>query len=377
MHDVIIAGAGLAGLQTARTIAQQGGRVLLIDRKQHLDSFVHTTGIFVRQTLESFSLPDDALGRPIRRVVLHSPDGKRLELESPHDEFRIGDMRALYRYLLQQCERAGVDFASGTSYLGSEGDKQWSLVRCASRARTWCERVRFVVGADGARSRVAADLGLDRNERFITGVEEVHEETRTGVTPQLHVFVDPQLAPGYIGWLTEEGSMIHLGAGGVGRFDAPRSIEALRRRATRILGVELGRPAERRGGLIPAGGVLERIASRRGLVVGDAAGAVSPLTAGGLDGALRLSEYAAGTINEALVSCDSSKLLRYRGDLLRTRFVSRLWMRALLERVKSPLAVELGFAALSLPVLQPFVRHVFFGRGSFPDPAAILAPTSS
>ncbi len=54
--DVVIVGAGLAGLQCARLLSRQGLRVLLIDRKASLEQSIHTTGIFVRRTLEDLEL---------------------------------------------------------------------------------------------------------------------------------------------------------------------------------------------------------------------------------------------------------------------------------------------------------------------------------
>ena len=71
--DVLIAGAGLAGLQCARLLAQRGLRVALADRKATLAQPVHTTGIFVRKTWEDFPLPEEQLGPPIRDVILYSP----------------------------------------------------------------------------------------------------------------------------------------------------------------------------------------------------------------------------------------------------------------------------------------------------------------
>ena len=53
--DVLVVGAGLAGLECARRLGQAGARVLLADRKPTVDHAVHTTGIFVRRTLESFA----------------------------------------------------------------------------------------------------------------------------------------------------------------------------------------------------------------------------------------------------------------------------------------------------------------------------------
>jgi flavin-dependent dehydrogenase len=129
-----------------------------------------------------------------------------------------------------------------------------------------------------------------------------------------------------------------------------------------------GRAAdERRGGRIPVGGVLPRIACARGLLVGDAAGAVSPLTAGGLDPCIRLSALAARVTGEYLASGDEAALAPYSGTGFRRRFASRLALRRVLSAVRSPLLAELGCAALRTPPLRRLASHVFFGRGSFPD----------
>ncbi len=68
--DVVVVGAGLGGLQCARLLGRAGVRVLLVDAKRTLDAGVHTTGIFVRRTLEDFDLPADCLGcRSLRHAL--------------------------------------------------------------------------------------------------------------------------------------------------------------------------------------------------------------------------------------------------------------------------------------------------------------------
>jgi len=113
--------------------------------------------------------------------------------------------------------------------------------------------------------------------------------------------------------------------------------------------------------------VLPRIACARGLLVGDAAGAVSPLTAGGLDPCIRLSALAARVTAEYLATGDEGALAPYFGTGFRRRFAARLALRRVLSIVRSPLLVELGCAALRSPLLRPLAADVFFGRGSFPD----------
>jgi flavin-dependent dehydrogenase len=366
-YDVAVIGAGLAGLETARRLAERGFRVLLVDAKTALDRAVHTTGIFVRRTLEDFDLLDDCLGPPVRHVVLYSPRGRALPLESPRTEYRVGRMGPLYGRMLDACIAAGVEWAPGTRFAGALDDGARSVVLLESGASGWSAHARFIVGADGAASRVAPVLGLSENREWIVGVEEVFR-VATDAPPCFHCWLDPELAPGYLAWVVADGEEVHLGVGGyAARF---RPADALRRFRARVedrFGLA-GRPAdERRGGRIPVGGVLPRIASRRGLLVGDAAGAVSPLTAGGLDPCIRLSALAARVAGDFLASGDEGALAAYSGDAFRRRFRSRLLLRRTLAGIRSPLAAELACAALRSPLVRPLASHVFFGRGSFPD----------
>jgi flavin-dependent dehydrogenase len=339
---------------------------------------VHTTGIFVRRTLEDFALPADCLGAAVRRVTLYSPARRAQTFESQHDEFRVGRMSRLYARLLRECRSAGVEWWPATRYVSCETKTTdgRTLLRLERGGLTRQVATRFVVGADGARSRVARDLELECNREWIVGVEEVYEGAclRDG-EPQFHCFLDPQLAPGYLAWVVEDGEETHVGVGGYAqRFEPLSALAEFRSGLSDRFGLKRARLVERRGGRIPVGGVLRRIANDRGLIVGDAAGAVSPLTAGGLDPALRLSTLAARVASEYLKTNDAAALAPYSGESFRARFTSRLWMRRVVRGMSSPLMVEAACAALRVPPFDRLARHVFFGRGSFPD---VAAPASS
>lgn len=373
-RDVVVVGAGLAGLQCARLLGEAGLDVLLVDRKPSVDRSVHTTGIFVRRTLEDFALPAKCLGPAVRHVVLYSPAGRALPLESPHEEFRVGRMGPLYLRFLEGCLDAGVEWMPDTRYAGCEPEGEGSVVRLESGGVRRRVRTRFLVGADGAGSRVARDLGLDANPECIVGVEEVLHGVPLEGPPSFHCFLDPELAPGYIAWVVHDGEELHLGVGGYAeRF---RPLEALERFRARMEGrFDLSRAerVERRGGRIPVGGVLRRIACARGLLAGDAAGAVSPLTAGGLDPCLRLSRLAARVTAERLATGDPAALLPYSGERFRAHFRSRITLRRVIATVRSRALLEAGCALLRSPLLRPLGAKVFFGRGSFPDVGAAPA----
>jgi len=373
--DATIVGAGLAGLQCARLLSKQGLRVLLADRKTSLDQKIHTTGIFVRRTLEDFDIPEDCLGPAIRRVSLYSPAHRVLNLQSKHDEFRVGRMGQLYSRYLNQCLRAGVCWLPSATYIDSLPDAGGSIVRFNVDSRIQSVSTQFLIGGDGACSRVARDLDLDCNREWIVGVENVYENVQLDGPPRLLCFLNPKFAPGYIAWIAYDGEQTHVGVGGYPtRFDPVCALEEFEMSVTQIVDLRTAVRIERRGGRIPVGGVLKNIANNRGLLIGDAAGAVSPLTAGGLDPCMRLSTFAAKVTAEFLANKKSKILEQYSGQIFRSRFVSRMWARQIAAQMQSPLVAEILCATLRMPFFCTIAAHVFFGRGSFPDVDLKLSP---
>lgn len=338
--DVLVVGAGLAGLTTARLLAQAGLDVAVCERRTSLGTGIRTTGIFVRRTLEDYDLPH--LGPAVRRVLLYPPSLREpVELVSERDEFRVGDMENIYATAVADAERAGARVSLDSGY----------------PARS--TRARFTIGADGARSTVAKNLGLDVNRRLITGIEEVYP-VRTGSTPTFHCVVDPRLAPGYIAWVVDDGEHAHVGlAGRADRFSAPLP-QLLQRFRDSFPTPEPAGPVRRRGGPIPVGGLLRRIVSPEGLLVGDAAGAVSPLTAGGLDPCMRMSELAASVTFDYLRSGNRYVLEHYDGAAMRRRYLLRSQLRRGLSLVRGPGLAEAAFAVLRTPPGRAAARRILF-----------------
>jgi len=311
------------------------------------------------------------MGPPIRDVTLYSPSRRPMELVSPHDEFRVGKMGRLYTHYLGHCLRAGVTWMPGTRYSEHTRVNNQLQVRldsdCGSGASRWITAL-YLVGADGANSRIARDLGLELNREWIVGVEDVFTNVPLNGPPRLHCFLDSKIAPGYLAWIAHDGEDTHVGVGGyAAMFEPVRALEKFKESLRSIVDLSSARQVERRGGRIPVGGILRNIANKNGLLIGDAAGAVSPLTAGGLDPCMRLSTLAARVISNYLENENIDALRAYSGELFRARFASRLWMRRLVSTIRHPALMEIACASMRLPVMNSFAWHVFFGRGSFPD----------
>lgn len=217
---------------------------------------------------------------------------------------------------------------------------------------------------------MARDLALDRNEHLLVGGEEVYDVAPGDRPPAFHCVLDPSLAPGYLAWVVDDGRHAHVGVAGYAhRFPdgLRRAMERFAASAPGLAGVDWPHRVERRGGPIPVGGLLRRISCPLGLLVGDAAGAVSPLTAGGLDLCLRLSAIAADVLDEALRTGRADALDSYDGAALRESFRGRLLLRRGLAQVRTPAVATAAFALLRTPVGQAAARRILFGDRSFPD----------
>ena len=276
IYDVVIIGAGLAGLQCAKLLAWCGAKILLVDRKTDLTRGIHTTGIFVRKTLEDFDFPAGTLGKPVCNVTLYSPKLKSINLTSNKDEFRVGKMGKLYQSFLQDCLENGAEFSNGTRYISAEicERKNETFLKLEKGGEAFEVRTRVLVGADGANSRVAKDLKLDENREWIVGYEEVFPADSSAKEPRLECFLDAELAPGYLAWIANDGEEIHIGVGGYADgFNPRQALEKFKGRAAgKIVDLKNAELVETRGGRIPVGGVLRRIASENGLLVGRRAG---------------------------------------------------------------------------------------------------------
>jgi flavin-dependent dehydrogenase len=295
-------------------------------------------------------------------VVLYPPSRRSpIRLTSDRDEYRVADMAGIYDHAHHAAEAAGARVVLGVRYVDSSG----GVVRFAGAEPV---TARFIVGADGARSRVARDLGLDVNRHFIVGAELVHAIAPATTTPAFHCVLDPRVAPGYLGWVIDDGQHAHVGIAGY-----PKVMRAGVRHLLEDFAADApGRaapvgPIERRGGPIPVGGVLRRLACPAGLLVGDAAGAVSPLTAGGLDPCLRMSELAAAVAAGYLRTGDERILRQYDGNALRMRFRGRLLLRRVFAGIRSPIAAEAAVSLLRGQGGRALAKRILFGDQSFPD----------
>jgi flavin-dependent dehydrogenase len=149
---------------------------------------------------------------------------------------------------------------------------------------------RFLVGADGPASRVAQALGLGESSKFLFGIEHEYAGMEIADRDQMHCFIDRRVAPGYLAWVVSGVGVVQVGLARRvrdGQPAPPAALAAFLDKIAPLFDFRGRRPFSVRAGMIPCGGVVQPVAAQRVLLVGDAAGMVSPLTAGGIHTALK------------------------------------------------------------------------------------------
>jgi flavin-dependent dehydrogenase len=259
--------------------------VVLLEKKAAAGDKLHTTGLIVKDAVEDIawlSQVPPALVKRIEGVRLYAPDMRHIDLFAPGYYFWATDTPRLLDWMVEDVRAAGVDVRLGAMFTNAAREPSGWVVQCGAAEL----RSRYLVGADGPHSRVAKALGLSSNTEFLFGVE--HEYASAEIAPNfLHCFIDRRLAPGYIGWAFSGVSTAQAGvARRMPQGDAAAAMPPFLRKIAPVASFPEGAPAAVRAGMIPCGGLLPRVALPGAMLVGDAAGMVSPVTAGGIHTAL-------------------------------------------------------------------------------------------
>ncbi|MCC7635586.1 NAD(P)/FAD-dependent oxidoreductase [Stenotrophomonas rhizophila] len=284
-YDLVVVGASFAGAACALAAAHYGLRVCVLERKADPGARLHTTGILVKEVVEQTwlrRLPAELVQR-VERVRLYAPNLRSVLLAAPGYYFMTTDTPNLMRWLATQLQASGVDLRLQQSFTQARRDGEGWQVDGAGRTR-------YLVGADGATSRVAQRTGLGRVQDALYGVEQEFSGVQLPEAGALHCFASTRFAPGYIGWVAQNPTGIQLGL--ALRHDPARArqpdIEGFAQHVRSVVGLPAAaRPSATRAGLVPCGLPDGPIAAPGVILTGDAAGIVSPLSAGGIHSSWR------------------------------------------------------------------------------------------
>jgi digeranylgeranylglycerophospholipid reductase len=344
--DLLVIGAGPAGLHLAERAARAGIDVTIVDAQQFIGQRTLCAGVIGEEAFARFRLPTGSVLNRIHTFRAISPQGRTLEYRSPLPVARVVDKSRFNRDLATLARKAGATFLLGGSVELLEVDRHGIWARCQFRSTGPVKlRARAAVVATGVNTRLTQQLGLVRPCEFLRAcqVELTLPGERDGASQPVEIYVGRCTAPGGFAWRIPLGQGRYRIGLMTNQAAAPYFTQLLKRLLPRLPATRLA-PACKPIAQLPAGPTV----SERVLVVGEAAGHVKTSTGGGIYYGLLSAEFAASVLVEAFRRGNfSSHLLGEYERYCRNCFSAELFMGYFARRLAAALpdrGWELAFA---------------------------------
>ncbi|MBW2973778.1 NAD(P)/FAD-dependent oxidoreductase [Candidatus Woesearchaeota archaeon] len=157
--EVIIIGAGPAGLSAAEILAKEGKDVLVLEKKEVIGDKVCAGGL----TLKNMKLvPESLYQRTFKKIIVHAPkDSAEIKMKKPF--LATIDRKDLGKWLAKKARKAGAEIQAGTA-VNSIGN---NFIKTK-------EKIYFknLIGADGANSIVRKHLKL-QNKKVLAAFQYI------------------------------------------------------------------------------------------------------------------------------------------------------------------------------------------------------------
>ena len=309
-YDVVVIGAGPAGSIAARTCAQAGLRVLLVEKRQEIGSPVRCAEAVGKETVAEF-MPLDAkwIAAEVDHFSLTSSQNDTIHFP-PLETTLVLERKLFDRELALAAAQAGVDVVVKARAVGFiKNGTGLEGVRLIVQGQPHDVRCTLVIGADGTEAQSTRWAGL----KAVPQLKDYYSAAQFLLTDvniaqnvcQYHL--GWSIAPAGYAWVFPKGNNT-ANVGLVIAVDPkqPRSaIDYLNDFVAKnfpqssILSQVVGG--------IPVSNVLPEMTADNYLAVGDAAHQSDPLTAGGITNGMTGGLFAAQTAIEALRRGDTSR----------------------------------------------------------------------
>ena len=314
--DVAVVGGGPAGCFVGEALAKRGFEVVIVEEHDEVGNPACCAGIVGTGGLRELKIKPGkwVLGK-LRRAVFYPPSNEPIEITRSKVEAFVIDRATFDRELAKKAVKAGATLLLRTRCVGVKLGRE-PVVKLKGGRETEIE-ARLVIGADGPASIVAREAGLLKAARYLKGAQiETFAKVRADTT---EIYFGSSFAPGFFAWLTPASDLCRVGLGAFQGDAVGKLLSFIRTHPIASTKIQSSKILNLCAGLIPKS-LTRKIYTDRVMLVGDAAGHVKPLTAGGIYIGLSCAQLAAEVAAEALEGEPTAKKLHAYEQAVMKRF---------------------------------------------------------
>jgi digeranylgeranylglycerophospholipid reductase len=366
-YDAVIVGAGPGGSITAKTAAELGLNILLVEKRPEIGMPVRCGEGTSKKSLEEFDIPINKkyIAWEIRGEYIYSPDGRRLEIIEKEPNGYILERRMFDKYLAIYAAKAGAEVKTKTYATGLLRENGSMIVKLKHFDEEYEVKCNIVVGADGIEGKVGRWVGLE-NRSIISQMTSNVQYEMVGIeleNPEIMEFyLGRKIAPGGYAWIFPKGEDI----ANVGLGMRPAKETAFKYLEHFIQSKENLRKGKKIGmvvGGVPVQGPIEKTVTDNVILVGDAARHVDPLTGGGIYNAMVCGTIAARVMKEAVEKHDFSEktLMKYEEEWRKTvgkGLMRSLKVKEVLEKLSDEQLNQIGELLRGMKVGSIDIKNV-------------------
>lgn len=291
-YDVIVVGAGPGGSITAKTCAEGGLDVLMIEKRQEIGDPVRCAEGVGKDVLLKHIAPDKRwIAAEVKGSRIIAPDGTEILMSGDAAMKDVGytlERKVFDRVLAQKAAMAGAEVMVKTRATGLlKNNGRVAGIKAMHMGEMHDIKADIVIGADGVESKVGRWGGID------TSLKPHHIETCAqflvsnfdpGEYSEFYIG-EKYSAGGYVWIFPKGGYTANVGIGILGSKSGKiRALTLLQKFIE--TSIPDGKIIEMVVGGVPVSGAIEKTIVDGLMLVGDAARQSDPLTGGGITNAM-------------------------------------------------------------------------------------------